>query len=70
MFDKLFIQHLLDGNYIYFFGVIFSVVFSVCLHEYAHAIAAYKLGDSTAAKRGHLSLNPMIQMDEHTDWVN
>lgn len=58
----MFIQHLLAGNYIYFFGVIFSVTFSVCLHEYAHAITAYKMGDDTAARKGHLSLNPMIQM--------
>ena len=48
----MFIQHLLSGNYIYFFGVIFAVTFSVCLHEYAHAITAYKMGDDTAARKG------------------
>ena len=58
----MFIQQLLNGNYVYFFGVVLSVMFSVCLHEYAHAFTALKLGDDTAARRGHLSLNPMIQM--------
>ncbi len=38
------------------------VVFSICLHELAHAWVALKHGDDTAAKRGHLSLNPAIQM--------
>ncbi|MEM7393226.1 MAG: site-2 protease family protein [Verrucomicrobiota bacterium] len=37
-------------------------MFSICVHEYAHAITAYKLGDSTAADEGHLTLNPMVQM--------
>ena len=38
------------------------VMFSICFHEYAHAYIALKQGDSTAAEKGHLSLNPMIQM--------
>ena len=38
------------------------VMFSICLHEYAHAATALKLGDDTAANEGHLTLNPMIQM--------
>ena len=58
----MFITELINGNADHFFFVIFSVVFSVCLHEYAHAYAAMRLGDRTAADAGHLSLNPMIQM--------
>lgn len=38
------------------------VMFSICLHEYGHAAMAFKLGDDTAAREGHLSLNPLIQM--------
>ncbi|MDD3153638.1 MAG: site-2 protease family protein [Victivallaceae bacterium] len=38
------------------------VVFSVTCHEYVHAATALRLGDSTAADRGHLTLNPLRQM--------
>ncbi len=38
------------------------VVFSICCHEYAHAAAALRCGDDTAAARGHLTLNPLVQM--------
>ena len=38
------------------------VVFSICLHEFCHAWTALKFGDSTAADRGHLTLNPLKQM--------
>lgn len=38
------------------------VVFSICCHEYAHARVALWMGDSTAADRGHLTLNPFKQM--------
>ena len=45
-----------------FFSQLLIVVFSICLHEYIHTLTAYKLGDSTAADRGHLTLNPLKQM--------
>ncbi len=38
------------------------VVFSICVHEFAHAWSALRCGDDTAAAHGHLSLNPLIQM--------
>ena len=38
------------------------VVFSICLHEFCHAWTALKFGDTTAADRGHLTLNPLKQM--------
>lgn len=37
-------------------------MFSICVHELAHALAALRCGDDTAAKSGHLSLNPLVQM--------
>lgn len=46
----------------YFLSWVGIVTFSICFHEFAHASVALKLGDDTAAKLGHLSLNPMIQM--------
>lgn len=38
------------------------IVFSICVHEYAHARAALRYGDDTAARAGHLTLNPLVQM--------
>jgi Zn-dependent protease len=34
-------------------------LFSITLHEAGHALAAYKLGDSTAYEGGQVSLNPI-----------
>jgi Zn-dependent protease len=34
-------------------------VVSLCLHEYAHAVAAYRGGDKAVAERGYLTLNPL-----------
>ena len=33
------------------------------IHEYAHAFAAHKLGDDTAAYQGRLTLNPIAHID-------
>ena len=46
----------------YFLSWVGIVTFSICFHEFAHASMALKLGDDTAARMGHLSLNPMVQM--------
>src|SRR5205823_2613693 len=32
---------------------------SLCLHEYAHALTAYRAGDTSVADRGYLTLNPL-----------
>lgn len=34
-------------------------VVSLCLHEYAHAVVAYRAGDVAVADRGYLTLNPL-----------
>ena len=36
---------------------------SLSVHEWAHAWAAYELGDDTAALRGRLTLNPLAHLD-------
>lgn len=46
----------------WFFISTLIVVFSICLHEFCHAFAAWKMGDPTAADAGHLTLNPLKQM--------
>ncbi len=38
-------------------------LFSLCLHEYAHAWVASKLGDTTARDAGRLTLYPMAHAD-------
>ncbi|OGV43346.1 MAG: hypothetical protein A2X46_06750 [Lentisphaerae bacterium GWF2_57_35] len=46
----------------YYLSWVFIVAFSVCVHEFAHAWTASRLGDDTAARNGHLTLNPFVQM--------
>ncbi len=40
-----------------------AVLIILTVHEYAHAYAAYKLGDPTAKSLGRLSLNPIKHLD-------
>ena len=42
---------------------VLAFVPALVLHEAAHALAAYKLGDPTAKSRGRLSLNPAKHID-------
>lgn len=39
------------------------LLFSLTVHEFAHAFTAYKLGDHTAARQGRLTLNPLAHLD-------
>ncbi len=39
------------------------LIFSAVLHEYAHGLAAYSLGDPTAKDAGRLTLNPIPHID-------
>lgn len=40
-----------------------TMLLSVAVHEYAHALAAFKLGDDFAARQGRLTLNPFAHAD-------
>jgi Zn-dependent protease len=42
-----------------FLFVISGWLVSLCLHEYAHALVAYRAGDLGVADRGYLTLNPL-----------
>ncbi len=57
----MFIQQAID-NLPFFLSWILIITFSICVHEYAHALVALWKGDDTAATAGHLSLNPVVQM--------
>ena len=40
-----------------------GVLLAITFHEFAHGLAAYKLGDNTAKNEGRLSLNPKDHLD-------
>ena len=40
-----------------------AVIVAITFHEYAHANAADKLGDTTPRNQGRLSLNPLVHLD-------
>lgn len=42
-----------------FLFVIAGWIVSLCLHEYAHALLAFRAGDTGVAERGYLRLNPL-----------
>jgi len=45
------------------FPVLLLVIYSIILHEIAHAYIAYKLGDPTAKMMGRITLNPISHID-------
>lgn len=42
---------------------VFALLFAMTVHEYSHAVAAYKEGDLTATVLGRKSLNPFKHVD-------
>lgn len=46
-------------------ALIISVVLALSIHEMAHALVSYWLGDPTAKRMGRISLNPL----DHIDWI-
>lgn len=42
-----------------FLFVTIGWVVSLCLHEFSHALVAYRMGDRAVADRGYLTLNPL-----------
>ena len=40
-----------------------GIIIGLTVHEYCHALAAYKLGDHTAKDQGRLSFNPLKHID-------
>lgn len=50
------------SNIIY---LVIAVVLSMSIHEMAHGLVSYWMGDPTAKMEGRLSLNPF----KHVDWI-
>ena len=43
--------------------LIIILLFSITIHEYAHGLMAYKLGDNTPKISGRLTINPLKHID-------
>ena len=41
----------------------FILVISICIHEWAHAFSADKLGDPLPKSQGRVTLNPLVHLD-------
>jgi Zn-dependent protease len=52
-----------------FIFVLVGWVFSLCLHEFAHAAVAYLGGDTSVREKGYLTFNPLRYVDPVTSLV-
>jgi len=52
------LSHLREGLILYII-----LIASLCIHEWAHAITADRLGDDTPRSQGRVTLNPLAHMD-------
>jgi Zn-dependent protease len=57
------ILRLLEINPLVALAFVLGLVFAITFHEFAHAFAAYRLGDPTAKLAGRLTLNPQAHLD-------
>ncbi len=53
----------MDFNFTMLIFMIPALLFAVIMHEIAHGLVAYKLGDSTAKLAGRLTFNPIPHID-------
>lgn len=53
----------LFSNPAVFLAVAAAIVLALAFHEFAHAYVAYRMGDTTAADHGRLTLNPLAHLD-------
>jgi len=52
-----------DRGFFDMFVMLFALVASITVHEFAHAMAAVAAGDNTPKKQGRISLNPVDHFD-------
>jgi len=52
-----------SGDWIYLLLTLPAVIIAVTFHEFAHAFAADRLGDTTPRNQGRLTLNPLSHLD-------
>ncbi|MBE6837215.1 MAG: site-2 protease family protein [Ruminococcus sp.] len=59
-----FIENFTTVDGILTIGVHLIIIFMILpIHEFAHAVTAYKMGDMTAKNRGRLTINPLSHVD-------
>jgi Zn-dependent protease len=51
------------GRAVTFIFVLVGWIFSLCLHEFAHAAVAFLGGDTSVREKGYLTFNPLRYMD-------
>lgn len=56
------LRYSMDMNLLSPAGIV-AILIALSVHEWAHAYAAYKLGDPTAKNEGRLTLNPISHLD-------
>lgn len=49
--------------------ILFGWIFSLCLHEFSHALVAYYGGDYTVKEKGYLTFNPLKYTDPLTSLI-
>ena len=54
---------LIDGQWLTFAALLFTIIISLACHEFGHAWSAKLYGDDTAEKLGRLTLNPIAHID-------
>lgn len=52
-----------SGDWLYLLLTLPPVIIAITFHEFAHAYAADRLGDTTPRNQGRLSLNPISHLD-------
>lgn len=64
LYNFLFADNQSPENAIVMFLITISIfVVSLTVHEFAHAVAAHKMGDNTAKLAGRMTLNPFKHLD-------
>lgn len=48
---------------ILFIGTLLAIVIGISLHEFSHALVAYRLGDMSPVRDGRLTINPLAHFD-------
>jgi len=54
---------LLFQDPVIFIAWLLAIIYAITIHEFAHALAAYWQGDSTAKEMGRLTLNPLAHVE-------
>lgn len=57
------LDQLMRGDYVGVAGFVIALVLGITLHEFSHALVAYRLGDLTPVRDGRVTINPLAHLD-------